>query len=201
MTIYRLPDRSLFLHSVIALDDAGMLALEALGKPSVMLVPHPLHLMDASFYKARYPDIEVVASADSAASLQNRVPVDASPETRLPALGIQPHVVPGMKYTEVVPELPLGDDTSALVFTDIFVAGEPDAPSKLTRGFLRLLGPPRGCGVPRLVRHRQVSDRTAVREFFRTMADRKDLSLLLGAHMLPVRERCRESLLRATSSI
>lgn len=201
MTVHRLPDGSLFLHSVIALEEEGMRALEDLGVPSVMLVPHPMHLMDAPFYRARYPNIEILAPADAAASLQGRARVDASPDARLPALGIAAHVVPGLRYSEVVPELPLGDGKTALVFTDIFVAGDPGGPSMITNALLRLLGPPRGCGVPRLVRYRQVTDRAAVRGFFRALADRTDVSLLLGAHTKPVRERCQEVLLRAASSL
>ena len=38
-----------------------MQALEALGKPTVMVIPHRRHQMDAPFYKARYPKIRVLA--------------------------------------------------------------------------------------------------------------------------------------------
>ena len=34
MVVWRMPDGGLLLHSVVALDDAGMHALEALGTPS-----------------------------------------------------------------------------------------------------------------------------------------------------------------------
>jgi hypothetical protein len=36
MTVHRLPDGELLLHSVVALDDDGMKKLESLGKPAWM---------------------------------------------------------------------------------------------------------------------------------------------------------------------
>src|SRR6185436_2856825 len=60
MIIYRLADGTLLLHSVIAMNDEGMAKLDALGRPSVMIVPHIGHRMDAPFYKARYPQVRVL---------------------------------------------------------------------------------------------------------------------------------------------
>ncbi len=188
---------SLLLHSVIAMNEDGMQALEALGTPSVMLVPHPAHLLDAPFYKRRYPQLTVLAPPDAARRLGDRVRVDAEPTHRLPDLGIRVHVAPGMRFTEVVPELPLPNGEVALAFTDLFVAGEPPGSSRAANMLLRLLGPPKGCGVPRLVRFRQVTDRAAVRGFLTQLAETSGLSIITGAHCPPIREGCRDALLRA----
>jgi hypothetical protein len=61
MVVYRLKDGTLLLHSVIAMEEEGMKKLEALGKPSVLIVPHGGHRMDAKFYKERYPAARVLA--------------------------------------------------------------------------------------------------------------------------------------------
>src|SRR4051812_45930972 len=104
MFVYRLADGGLLLYSVIAMDDLGLAALEQLGKPTVMVVPHPMHIMDAHFYKRRYPHLRVIGSADAQARIPDLV-FDARPEDALPPLGISFHVVPGLKLTELVLEL------------------------------------------------------------------------------------------------
>ena len=71
MFVYRLGDGTLLLYSVVALDEAGLAALDALGRPSVMVVPHPFHIMDVPFYKARYPDLHVVGQPDAQARLDD----------------------------------------------------------------------------------------------------------------------------------
>src|SRR5687768_14893240 len=68
MTVVRLSDPGssdgrLLLHSVIAMDDARMAELEALGKPSVLVVPNGAHRIDIARYHARYPDAKIVCPA------------------------------------------------------------------------------------------------------------------------------------------
>ena len=41
MTVWKLPDGTLLAHSVIAMDDARMAALDALGRLSIILVREP----------------------------------------------------------------------------------------------------------------------------------------------------------------
>ena len=55
MVVYRLNDGRLILHSLVALSEAGMKQLEALGRPSIMVIPHGYDGMDASWYLDRYP--------------------------------------------------------------------------------------------------------------------------------------------------
>ena len=52
MVILRLATGELVLHSVVAMEEAGLRALEALGTPAYSIVPSLLHVMDAPFYKA-----------------------------------------------------------------------------------------------------------------------------------------------------
>src|ERR671938_349083 len=78
MTIYRMADGSLLLHSVIALDDAGMAKLEALGRPNIMIVPNTGHRMDAAFYKKRYPKLKVISPAASRSKIEQVIKTDAT---------------------------------------------------------------------------------------------------------------------------
>jgi hypothetical protein len=193
MTVHRLPGGDLVIYSAVALDDEGMAELEALGRPAWLVVPHPLHTMDAPFYKARYPGIRVIAPEDAASRLRG-VKVDIDPRHGLADLGLRHHIAPGMRYTEVVLELPV-EAGRALLFTDLVARG--DAPSFLHR----LLGPPGAMGLPRLVKYRQVRDRPQMRRFFEELADGDDLRLVLCSHGPPIESECATGLRVAAARI
>lgn len=193
MTVVRLASGGLLLYSVIALDAEGLRALEALGKPEVMVVPHPFHLMDAPFYKARYPELKVVAAPDAEQKLAGKVTVDGRPEDILPAVGVRFEIPPGLKYQEIVLDLDVPGGR-ALVFTDLFGTGIPGL-------FGKLLGAPGGVGVARIVKFRQVSDRAAVRGYLSQKGEATDLKLLLVAHGAPLQSGVAEALRRAAERV
>lgn len=204
MFIVRLPAGGLLLYSVVAMNDAGFAALEALGRPTVMVVPHPFHVMDAAFYKARYPDIRVVGLPEAGAQLGG-VTIDATPEQALPPLGLGFHVAPGLKYPEVVLEVPLdggeggaegGEGGRGLIFTDLVGQNEGKA-----HFMMRILGAPRGAGVARIVKFRQIADKTLVRSFLRERAETPRLRLVAGCHGGLVTEDCAGWLQRAADGI
>lgn len=61
MTIVRMSNGELLIHSAIALDAASMQRIEAWGTPSILLVPHVRHRMDAPRFKHRFPKLRVFA--------------------------------------------------------------------------------------------------------------------------------------------
>ena len=195
MFVYRLGDRSLLLDSVVAMEEASMRALEALGPPSVMVVPHPKHTMDVVFYKQRYPEIRVLGEPDAQAKIEGLV-FDDTPESGLPPLGVTPHVVPGMSMTEVVLELPLEGGGRALLFTDLINRNE--GPTNIV---MRLVGPPGDGGVARILKLTQIEDVEQVRVFLQRMAALPSLRLIAGCHGGVVTERCAEWLTRAADQL
>ena len=174
MTVHRLSNGELVIYSAVALNEAGMEALEKLGKPAWMIVPHPLHTMDAVFYKQRYPKMRVIAPDDARPKLRG-VTVDFGPKEGLAELGLRHHVTPGLRFTEIVLDLDV-EGGRALVFTDLLAPG--GAPSFL----VRLMGPPGSTGVPRIVKFRQVRDKPAVRRFVDELAEAGDVRMLLFSH-------------------
>ncbi len=76
MTVVRLRDASLVVFSAIALDEDEMSALEAYGRPAVLIVPSDKHRLDAKTWKDRYPEIEVVAPEGAREKVQETVEVD-----------------------------------------------------------------------------------------------------------------------------
>jgi hypothetical protein len=201
MTVYRLPDGRLLLYSVVAMHPAGLEALEKLGLPAIMVMPHDRHQMDAPFYKARYPDLRILAPEPGHA---RKVAVDGD-LSELGELGINAYVLPGTTYHEVVLELPVEGrmaDTAGIALCTTELLGNLSRLPGLMGVLLRVIGPPGGgLGVARVVRWREVSDRNRVRAWMRSMAERPDLRMVLVGHGSPVTVNARESLRRAVTQV
>jgi hypothetical protein len=76
MTVVRLADGSGAVYSAIPLDERGMAELEAFARPSVLIVPHPHHRLDAAAWLARYPDMTVLAPEGARKAVEEAVRVD-----------------------------------------------------------------------------------------------------------------------------
>jgi len=59
MVVARTTTGDLVIHNAVAMDEAHMAELEALGRPAWLVVPVGWHRFDAARYKARYPDLGV----------------------------------------------------------------------------------------------------------------------------------------------
>lgn len=78
MTVVRLSGRRTAIFSAIALDEAEMTRIEAMGEPSFLIVPGDHHRLDAKIWKIRYPRIEVIAPPGALKSVEEAAPVDAT---------------------------------------------------------------------------------------------------------------------------
>jgi hypothetical protein len=195
MTVYRLPDGRLLLYSVVAMHEDGMGALEKLGRPAFMVMPHDRHQMDAPFYKRRYPDLRVLAPAPAS---RRTVPVDGD-IAELHELGIAAYPLPGASYHEAVLELPI-EGGIALCATELLssISKLPGLMGMLLRG----LGPPGGgFGISRVVKWREVSDRERVRAWLRSLADRPEVRMVLVGHGSPVMRDARSALRHAAAQV
>jgi hypothetical protein len=198
MIAYRLPDGTLLLHSVIALDEAGMAKLDALGKPSIMIVPAAGHRMDAGFYKRRYPNLRVVSPAAARAKVEHVIKVDATCEEALPPLGVGLHPMLGFNDGEIAYELPIAGGR-ALVLCDALA--NPDHPPGIGGKLVRVIlgGIKTRLGVPRIVRLMLVKEKEAARGAIARLADIKNVSIVSVAHGRPIRDNCSEALRQAAT--
>jgi len=78
MTVVRLSDDRTAIFSAIALDEDEMARVEAMGRPSFLIVPSDHHRLDARIWKQRYPDIQVIAPPAAREAVEEAVPVDAT---------------------------------------------------------------------------------------------------------------------------
>jgi hypothetical protein len=200
MIVYRLPNSTLLLYSVVALDDEGMKALEALGRPALMVIPHKGHLMDAGFYRKRYPDLKVACPPEAKHQAEQRCGrVDGTPEELLKPLGIKVHPVHGCRMGEFAMELDIPGG-AALVTNDI-MGGR--TPGERVNFVMRLIGPPAGhrLGIARVVRWYMVRNKVDVRGWLHLMAENSNIKLITASHAPPVDSDCAETLRDAATTI
>jgi hypothetical protein len=80
MTLMRLRDGRIAIHSAIMLDDAGMAEVERWGEPAFGIVPNRRHRLDAPALRRRYPAIKIMCPAAARAQVERVVPVDGGYE-------------------------------------------------------------------------------------------------------------------------
>lgn len=180
MIVYRFDNDRLLLHSVVALNEESMQILEALGKPSVMVIPHWDHWAHIAAYKKRYPNIDVVCPQASKARVERRLQVEQVCERYFPRAGIHFYTPPGIAPVEGILELPLTAGKAALVMNDLItnVPHQPGFYGKL----LRLTG---STGRPRvipIVRRQLKVKRRIVQEYLIELSQRNDISVLATSH-------------------
>lgn len=187
MAVWRHPSGDLWLHSVVAVDDATLAAVTALGRPRWIVVPSALHRLDAAWYAERFPDAAVLAPAAAQEAVAQKVKVDATCEAVLPDLGVGVIVPDGLKPAELMYRLPLASGGAALVVNDaLFHLIEPI--SGFGGFMLRLVGSWGYFGLTRIGRWAMLADATAFAAHLRRLADDADLRCVLVAHGAPVTE-------------
>jgi hypothetical protein len=138
MTVFLLASGEVAVHSAIAMDEAGMASLQAIGRPSWILVPNRLHASDAGFYADRYPSSRVLVPAAVRGKLFEKLPrIDGSIDDDWPvALRGELAVVP-LRGTRIGEVAFVHGPSRTLVLTDaVFNYGGDDLP-RLSRLFMR----------------------------------------------------------------
>lgn len=184
MTVVRLKSKGLLIYSAIALTEQGMTELEQLGKPEIIVVPHPFHVMDLPFYKARYPQIKVLGSKKG--EILAGVTVEGDVFTELKDANISASLAPGLKADEVHLRIKLKDGY-ALCVCDIFAGDNSYEPGIGAAIFKSLLGPKGGgFGIAKIVQWRQIADKPKVKSWVQGLARDAELSMVLVCHGEPL---------------
>jgi hypothetical protein len=179
MTVARLGDGRLVIHSAVAMDEPSMAQLEAWGTPSFLIVPNRWHRMDAPRFKRRYPAIKVLTPPRGRKLVAAVVPVDATSEDF------------GDEHVQLDPLAGVGDgeqllrvrskDGVTLVLTDcVFNMARPR--DFLSRTVTTLMGSAPGPRVSRLFKAAVIKDRDAFRAELERLAATPQLQRLIVAH-------------------
>jgi hypothetical protein len=113
MHIYRVPDDSnrLVIYNGVSVHDATLKDIEALGVPSILVVPNWMHREDAAIWKQKFPNIIVVCPSIAKAKVMEEVSVDMTIEEWAASKEWSPYVavkeINGWAKFELVVELEL----------------------------------------------------------------------------------------------
>lgn len=178
MTIARVASGDLVVFSAIALDDAAWAEVEQLGRPTFLVVPNAFHREDAPKWKARYPEMRVVAPERARTAVDEVLRVDdivgdfGDPNVRfIPVAGTQGESALIVRHRS----------GATLVVNDL-IANVQDS-----RGIMRLVLTLMGFAgsrpqVPRMFKKRAIEDADLVAQQFREWAATPDLARIVVSH-------------------
>jgi hypothetical protein len=179
MTLIRLADASVVVHSGICLNETSQSELDAWGKVRFIIVPNRWHRIDAAAYAARYPDALVLCPDPATKLVKKKVRVDGN-LSRLPADDTLEHTpLAGSKIAEHVLTVRSGN-RATLVFNDT-IFNLPKLPGLKGKiyGAIGSTGGPRVTPLMRLV---SVSDRAALRGHLEALATLPGLERVIPGH-------------------
>lgn len=198
MTVVRLRDASLVVFSAIALDEDEMTALEAYGRPAILIVPSDKHRLDAKTWRDRYPEIQVAAPEGARAKVEETVQVDTvAPDFHDP--NVQFVTVPGTRGREaaLVVRTPRG---TTLVLNDL-VGNIRDA-AGFGGWLLHLAGfAGKEAQIPAVVKLAVIADTKALRAQLLQWSEIESLKCILVSHGSPIEENPRQVLRELAASL
>ena len=184
MTVIGLSGGRTAIWSAIALGEVEMARIEALGRPTFLIVPSDMHRLDARIWKARYPGISVIAPSGARAGVSEVVPVDATDDV-LGDPAVRFKTVDGTGGHEAALLVRRPDGLTLIVNDVIGHVRHPHSLSvKLTvwlTGF-GISGP----RVPWPVKRKIVRDAEALAGQFRSWADEPELKRIIVSHGEPI---------------
>lgn len=183
MTVVKLQTGGLLIYSAVALDDAGFSELEKLGKPEIIVVPQPFHVMDLAFYKQKYPLLKVLGPKQG--EKFNGVEVEEDVVTALKDANVSASLAAGLKNPEVHLKIKVPGGY-ALCVCDIFAGINCYATGIGASIFKWMLGTSNdGFGIAKIVKWRQIADRVAVKNWVLGLAADTKLKMVLVCHGEP----------------
>lgn len=199
MTLARLGDGGIVIHSAVALDEASMTEIEEWGRPAVLLVPNVYHRLDAPAYAARYPDLRVLCPRGGRSKIEDVVTVDGDYDAFEGDPTVTLQYLEGVRKAEgvMIVRSPSG---ATLVFNDA-VFNMPHGkgvPGLIFRYITSSTGGPK---VTRLYRTLAIRDKEAFRTNLETLSETPDLTRIIVSHHRMITERPAEVLREVAAAL
>ncbi len=182
MSVIRLADGRLVIHSAIALREEDMKAIEDWGIPSFLVFPNHFHCMDGPAYKQRYPDIKVLCPAPSRAKLEGLVEIDGDYSLLPDDEHLRTESIRGGKDRESIFVVEHSDGSKTLLFNDLLFNIE--SVSGFSGLIVKMLGSVGGPRVTRIAKWLIVDDKAAVADHLRELANVPNLVRIVPGHGL-----------------
>jgi hypothetical protein len=199
MTLVRLDDGRIAVHSAISLSDDAMAEIEAWGTPAVLLVPNGYHRLDAPAWLERYPDLEVRCPSGARRKVEEVVRVDGTYEDFDVGETLKIDTLDGIAAAEgaLIVQSPSG---VTLVFNDA-VFNMPHGKGMAGWFFRHVTASTGGPRVPRIFRWFVVKDRAALAAHLERLADTPDLVRIIVSHHRMITDRPSETLRAAAADL
>lgn len=198
MAVARMRDGRLVVHGAMALDEAGMKAVEALGEPAIMLVPSAYHRMDAPRYARRYPSMRVYCPAGGRTRVEAVVRVDGTFGDFEGDATVRVEHVDGIGDAEGVVRVASEDGTTLVLNDVLFNMPHPEGIGGL---FIRLIGSSGAPRVSRTGRFFLLKDARALARRFVALAATPDLVRIMVAHHETISREPAEALRRVALTL
>jgi len=199
MSLVRLGDGSVVIHSAVALDDGAMAEIEAWGKPAVLLVPNAYHRLDAPAYLSRYPDLKVYCPRGSRAKVEEVIRVDGDYDDFVGDASMTLEHLDGVRKVEGVMTV-CSDSGSTLVINDA-VFNMPHGRGLPGFIFRHVTGSTGGPRVTRLYRMMAMKDKAAFRNHLLRLADTPGLVRIIVSHHEPITDDPKAVLQRVAEAV
>ena len=178
MTVIGLPGSRTAIWSPIALPEAEMRRIEALGTPSFLIIPTPAHRLDARPFLARYPQIKVITAPNAVKRVEEAVPVDDVSADLGPAAELI--TLAGVDQLELAAIVRTKGGVTILTNDVIGNVGHPQGPGAWVMSRLMGFGPtPR---IPRVARRMFVKDAAALAAQLRDWGSLEGLRRVIPSH-------------------
>lgn len=204
MTVVRLADGRLIIHSAVAMDDACRAEMEAWGTPAFLIVPNRFHRLDARIFKDRWPQLTVIAPPAAKPHVETVVPVDGGLELLPTDPAFSGELIDGTAGQEAVYTVRSGaagpaGERATLIFNDaLFNLGR----GKGFGGFVtRLVGSAPGTRVTRIARLFLFKDIKAGGAHYARLADTPGLVRIIVSHGRIIEENPAEVLRQVAATM
>lgn len=178
MTMVRLADGRLVIHSAVALNDASMKQIEAWGRPSFLVVPGIGHRLDAKIYKDRYPAIVVMCPPGARKNVETVLSVDRT-DIDFGDPNVAWEALDGTGEREGVLTVRSSVGTT-LILNDTMMNLAPIAGFKgLISGVMGFVGPTKLPPIPKML---LVKNKAALRAHFERLAATPGLRRIIVSH-------------------
>lgn len=198
MTVVRLSDGRLVIHSAIALDESSMKKLETWGTPAFLLIPHQRHRLDAPRFKQRYPSLRVLAPPAVMEKARAVVSVDGSYADMPSDPTLTVEVLDGTGGGEGVLILHSADGATVVLNEVVFDLEPPK--SAVARTALRLVGFGPGARVTPVVKLQLVKNKSALKAHLERLAALPKLERLIVSHVRMSRGPAAAAALRSAAA-
>lgn len=199
MQIVRRSDGALVFHNAVPVNDEALEQLRAKGRPAVLLVPAPSHMLDIAPFAEKL-GLDVYCPAEIRALVEQKVAVKGDYGALPKDPTLVAHVLGGTSSGEAIFEARSPDGRGHLVVCDAVL--NLAHLGGFGGFFMRYIG--RATGGPRVgpfFKWRHVKDREALRQSLRRLAALPNLATLLPSHGAIIRGDVAAALEEAASRL